>query len=83
MLPFDDAVFNRAMTMNSMRLWPNSGAGLEKIRRTLRVGGRIAVAFTRFSYTSAGKFERQFLDAGYTEVSLHTGGPGTGALGRA
>jgi ubiquinone/menaquinone biosynthesis C-methylase UbiE len=82
-LPFDDAMFDKAMTMNSLHLWSNPGAGLIEMKRTLRLGGRIAVAFTRFSYTSADKFESQLMDAGFTDVSLHTGEPGTCALGRA
>jgi ubiquinone/menaquinone biosynthesis C-methylase UbiE len=82
-LPFDDAMFDNAMTMNSLHLWPNPVAGLREIRRVLRPGGRIAVAFTRFSYTSADKFESHLLDAGFRDVTLHTGEPGTCALGRA
>ena len=82
-LPFDDAMFDKAMTMNSLHLWPNPVGGLREIKRALRPGGPIAIAFTRFSYTSADKFERQLLDAGFTDVSLHTGEPGTCAVGRA
>jgi ubiquinone/menaquinone biosynthesis C-methylase UbiE len=82
-LPFDDATFDKAMTMNSLHLWPDPVAGLKEVRRTLRKGGYIAVAFTRFSYTSADKFECQLIDAGFVDVSLHTGESGTCALGRA
>jgi ubiquinone/menaquinone biosynthesis C-methylase UbiE len=82
-LPFDDAIFDKAMTMNSLHLWPNPVSGLKEIKRILRPGGRIAVAFTRFSYTSADKFESPLMDAGFTDVSFHTGEPGTCALGRA
>jgi ubiquinone/menaquinone biosynthesis C-methylase UbiE len=81
-LPFDNGTFDKAMAMNSLHLWPDPVAGLREVRRTLRKAGRIAVAFTRFSYTSADKFEKQLLDAGFTDVSLHTGEPGTCALGR-
>ena len=82
-LPFDKATFDKAMTMNSLHLWRDPVAGLKEIRRTLRKGGCIAVAITRFSYASPAKFERHLIDAGFTEVSLHTGEPGTCALGRA
>jgi ubiquinone/menaquinone biosynthesis C-methylase UbiE len=82
-LPFDDATFDKAMTMNSLHLWPDPVAGLNEVKRTLRTGGRIAVAFTRFSYTSADKFEQHLINAGFTEVHVHTGEPGTCAIGRA
>lgn len=82
-LPFEDDTFDKAMTMNSLHLWPNPVAGLREVRRVLQKSGRIAVAFTRFSYTSADKFESQLIDAGFRDVSLHIGEPGTCALGRA
>lgn len=80
-LPFGNATFEKAMTMNSLHLWPNPIAGLSEIRRTLRKGGRIAVAITRFSYASPAKFESQLIDAGFTNISIHTGEPGTCAIG--
>lgn len=48
-LPFDEATFDAAMTLNSLHLWPDPVGGLREVRRTLRPGGRIAVAITRFS----------------------------------
>jgi ubiquinone/menaquinone biosynthesis C-methylase UbiE len=48
-LPFDDATFDKALTMNSLHLWPDPMVGLMKVKRTLRTGGRIAIAITRFS----------------------------------
>jgi ubiquinone/menaquinone biosynthesis C-methylase UbiE len=80
-LPFDNAAFDKAMTMNSLHLWPDPVAGLREIRRTLRTGGRIAVAITRFSYASPDQFESQLIDAGFAGVRVHTGEPGTCALG--
>ena len=82
-LPFDDATFDKAMTMNSLHLWPDPIAGLREVRRTLRTGGRIAVAITRFSYASPDKFEQHLINSGFADVSVHTGEPGTCALGRA
>lgn len=80
-LPFDAATFHKAMTMNSLHLWPDPVAGLREIRRTLRPGGRIAVAITRFSYAFSDKFEQYLLEAGFADVRVHTGEPGTCAIG--
>ncbi len=82
-LPFDDATFDKAMTMNSLHLWRDPMAGLKEVRRTLRMDGRIAIAITRFSYASPDQFESLLNDAGFTDVRIHTGEPGTCALGRA
>ena len=82
-LPFGGATFDKAMTMNSLHLWPDPVAGLREIKRTLRTGGRIAVAITRFSYASPAKFESHLIDAGFADVSIYEGEPGTCALGRA
>src|SRR6266508_3569020 len=76
-LPFDDATFDKAMTMNSLHLWPDPVAGLKEVRRTLRVDGRIAIAITRFSYASPDNFESLLIRAGFTEISVHTGESGT------
>jgi ubiquinone/menaquinone biosynthesis C-methylase UbiE len=82
-LPFADANFDAAMTTNSLHLWPDSQRGLMEMRRTLRAGGRIAVAITRFSYASSDNFESYLINSGFTNVSLHRGETGTCALGRA
>jgi ubiquinone/menaquinone biosynthesis C-methylase UbiE len=82
-LPFAEATFDKAMTMNSLHLWPDSVAGLREIRRTLRPGGRMAIAITRFSYASSDKFEQYLIDSGFTEVSFYKGDSGTCAIGRA
>jgi len=82
-LPFDDATFEKAMTMNSLHLCTDPVAGLREIRRTLRTGGRIVVAITRFSYASSDRFEQYLIDSGFIDVSIQSGEPGTCALGRA
>jgi ubiquinone/menaquinone biosynthesis C-methylase UbiE len=82
-LPLPDATFDKAMIMNSLHLWPDAVAGLAEIRRTLRAGGRIAIAITRFSSAPSDKFEQYLIEAGFTDVRVHTGEPGTCATGRA
>jgi len=81
-LSFEDATFDKAMTMNSLHLWPDPVAGLIEVRRTMRAGGCIAVAITRFSYVSPDKFEQHLIDGGFADVHLYTGEAGTCALGR-
>ena len=82
-LPFDDATFDKAMTINSHHIWPDPVAGLREMRRTLRPGGRIAIGITHFSYASPDNFESLLIDAGFTDISIHTAEPGTCALGHA
>jgi ubiquinone/menaquinone biosynthesis C-methylase UbiE len=82
-LPFDDATFDKAMTMNSLRLWSRPADGLLEVRRTLRPGGRFAIAITRFSYASPDKFEGGLIDGGFIDVGVYKGEVGTCALGRA
>ena len=82
-LPFDDAIFDKAMTMNSLHLWPDPIAGLWEIRRTLRTGGLIAIAITRFSYASPVRFESNLIETGFTDVHVHSSDPGICAIGHA
>jgi hypothetical protein len=50
--------------------------------RTLRPGGRVAVAISRFSYASPDKFETRLDESGFTDISIERGDRGTCALGR-
>ncbi|MCI0575807.1 MAG: methyltransferase domain-containing protein [Chloroflexi bacterium] len=81
-LPFDDATFDVAFTINSLHLWPDPVAGLREVRRTLRRGGRIGVAISRFSYASADRFGDHLINAGFEDVSVHTGDRGTCLIAR-
>jgi ubiquinone/menaquinone biosynthesis C-methylase UbiE len=82
-LPFDDATFDKAMTMNSLHLWPNPVVGLREVRRTLRPGSRIAVAITRYSNASPDRFEQLLIASGFTNVIVQRGNVGTCATGHA
>jgi len=43
-LPWADASFDAALSINSIAFWPDPGAGLMELCRVLRPGGRIVVA---------------------------------------
>lgn len=81
-LPFHDATFDAGMAINCIHLWPDPVRGLKELARTLRPGGRVAVAISRFSYASPDKFEKQLGNAGFSDVSIQQGPRGTCALGR-
>ncbi len=48
-LPYADGSFDMALAINSMQVWPDAMAGLQEIRRVLKSGGRVALAFTAHS----------------------------------
>jgi len=81
-LPFADAAFDVAFTINSLHLWPDPVAGLREVRRTLRQGGRMGVAISRFSYASADRFGDHLIQAGFEGVRVHTGDRGTCVIAR-
>lgn len=81
-LPFEDASFDKAFSINCIYFWEPPIEGLKEIHRVLKAGGRLAVtvrdkdreAYQRFK--SAG-LERLFLDAGFSDVQVrHNGMPG-------
>jgi ubiquinone/menaquinone biosynthesis C-methylase UbiE len=44
-LPFEGAMFDKVLSINSMHLWRDRAAGLSEIRRVLKPGGRLALGF--------------------------------------
>jgi ubiquinone/menaquinone biosynthesis C-methylase UbiE len=81
-LPFGDHTFDAAMAINCLHLWPDAVRGLRELARTLRPGGRVSVAVSRFSYAAPDAFERHLSESGFTNISLHRGERGTCALGQ-
>jgi ubiquinone/menaquinone biosynthesis C-methylase UbiE len=55
-LPFTDGAFTRAMTVNSLRFWPDVPRGLRELARVLVPGARLVVAL-RMDRPDAGRFD--------------------------
>ncbi len=43
-LPFPDAAFDRAFSVNTVQFWPDRAAGLAELHRVLEPGGLLAIA---------------------------------------
>jgi ubiquinone/menaquinone biosynthesis C-methylase UbiE len=43
-LPFENASFDKAFSINSFQFWPDGVAGLMELRRVMRPGGLVAIA---------------------------------------
>jgi ubiquinone/menaquinone biosynthesis C-methylase UbiE len=58
-LQFGEASFDKVIAVNSMQLWIDAAAALGETRRVIRSGGRLVLAFTRYSgQTRDGLLER-------------------------
>src|SRR2546430_11861256 len=44
-LPFEDRIFDKALAINSLQVWPDAVAGLREMRRVLKTGGVSALRF--------------------------------------
>ncbi len=44
-LPFGDAQFDKACSVNTIYFWPDLGSGFSELRRVLRPGGRLVIGF--------------------------------------
>ncbi len=81
-LPFDDESFDAAFSVNSMQVWPDAAAGLREIRRVLKPGGRVAVAFTPRAGQPTDELVGLLSRAGFESVQLEEGTAATCALAR-
>jgi ubiquinone/menaquinone biosynthesis C-methylase UbiE len=51
-LPFASGIFDKALAINSVQVWPDAAAGLREVRRVLRPGGCVALGFTPYAAQS-------------------------------
>jgi ubiquinone/menaquinone biosynthesis C-methylase UbiE len=64
-LPFADAAFDKVLAVNSMQLWPDAAAGMREVRRVLKPGGQVALAFTPCAGQSNDAIEAAIAAGGF------------------
>lgn len=69
-LPFGDSIFDKALAINSMHVWPDAIVGLREIRRVMKSGGRIALGFTPYSGQSKDGLTNTLVSAGFVKARL-------------
>ena len=69
-LPFADNIFDKALAINSMQVWPDAATGLRAVRRVMRPGGRIALGFTPYSGQLNQGLEQALIAAGFVEARV-------------
>ncbi len=81
-LPFEAGTFDKAVAINSLQVWPDALARLQEMSRVMKVGGRIAVAFSRHARPSPPSKElgSLFLSADFEEAQLKRTKQGIWAL---
>lgn len=78
-LPFADASFDKALSINCIYFWKDPATGLRELHRVLKRGG-CAVVTVRDSNSKAyadfrpEKLKKLISDAGFSSVSLHRNG---------
>jgi ubiquinone/menaquinone biosynthesis C-methylase UbiE len=67
-LPFPDSTFDKALSINSLQIWPDAMAGLREIRRVLKPGGTIALGFTKVARMEADEVVALLVTAGFQDM---------------
>jgi ubiquinone/menaquinone biosynthesis C-methylase UbiE len=86
-MPFPDAAFDRALSVNAIYFWPDTERGLTEMLRVLRPGGRVMLAtfaaermrarsYTReaFRFFEDAELDRLLRQAGYERVGVERHG---------
>lgn len=69
-LPVAADSFDKALAINSMQVWPDAVAGLREMRRVMKPGGRVALAFTPYSGQKKAGVVDALTAAGFARAAL-------------
>lgn len=69
-LPFAQEMFDKAMAINAMQVWPDAIAGLREIWRVLKPRGRVVLGFTRYAGQPQAGLTDRLTAAGFTGAQV-------------
>lgn len=81
-LPFPDRSFDKALSINSLHIWPDPAAGLREVWRVMKPDGRLAFAFTPQSGQGTEGLVPIVAAAGFSDVRILEGKDGFCVLAR-
>ncbi len=92
-LPYSDAEFDKACSVNTTYFWPDLGRGLAELARVVRPGGRLVLGFVApedivragldrhgFSHHSPEQLNAALMVAGFQPTSLRSGEDSRGSF---
>jgi ubiquinone/menaquinone biosynthesis C-methylase UbiE len=69
-MPFASNSFRKALSINSMQVWPDVGAGLREIHRVLESGATVGLGFTPHSGQSKAGLIETLTEAGFRDAKI-------------
>lgn len=82
-VPYTADLFDCALSINSMQVWPDAVTGLRELGRVVKSGGRVALAFTPHARQPRDELPELLESAGFERIRLEAGDTAICALASA